>query len=47
MGRYQPGHVFEQHSAFHVRYYTTELIDGEPKRACGQAAKYLRHAPLK
>src|SRR5579864_7507431 len=32
MGRYQRGHVFEQHSAFHVRYYTTELNDGEPKR---------------
>jgi len=32
MGRYQRGHVFEQHSAFHVRYYTTEVIDGQPKR---------------
>src|ERR1035437_212613 len=32
MGRYQRGHVFEQHRAFHVRYYTTEVIDGQPKR---------------
>jgi hypothetical protein len=32
MGRYQRGHFFEQHRAFHVRYYTTEVIDGQPKR---------------
>jgi hypothetical protein len=32
MGRYQRGHVFEQPRAFHVRYYTTEVIDGQPKR---------------
>jgi hypothetical protein len=32
MGRYQRGHIFEQHGAFHVRYYTTEIVDGQPKR---------------
>jgi len=32
MGRYQNGHIFEQHSAFHVRYYTTEIVDGKPTR---------------
>src|ERR1051326_1872961 len=32
MRRYQRGHVFEQHGAFHVRYYTTELINGQPQR---------------
>lgn len=32
MGRYQRGHIFEQHKAFHVRYYTTERVDGQPKR---------------
>jgi hypothetical protein len=25
------GHVFEQHDAFHVRYYTPEIVDGQPK----------------
>jgi hypothetical protein len=33
MGRYQRGHILEQHGAFHVRYYTTEIVDGQPKRA--------------
>jgi integrase len=32
MGRYQNGHVFEQHHAFHVRYYVTEIVDGKPTR---------------
>jgi integrase len=32
MGRYQHGHVFEQHGAFHVRYYTAGIVDGQPKR---------------
>jgi integrase len=32
MGRYQRGHVFEQHGAFHVRYYVTEIVDGKPQR---------------
>jgi integrase len=32
MGRYQRGHIFEQHGAFHVRYYTTEIVDGQTKR---------------
>ena len=25
------GHVFEQHDALHVRYYTPEIVDGQPK----------------
>jgi integrase len=32
MGRHQRGHVFEAHGAFHVRYYLTEIVDGQPKR---------------
>jgi integrase len=32
MGRYQNGHVFKAHGAFHVRYYVTEIVDGQPKR---------------
>jgi integrase len=33
MGRHQTGHIFESASgAFHVRYYTTEIVDGQPKR---------------
>src|SRR5207237_8894448 len=33
MGRHQSGHIFESASgAFHVRYYTTEIVDGQPKR---------------
>jgi hypothetical protein len=32
MGRYQNGHIFEQHHAFHVRYYVTEIVDGKPTR---------------
>ncbi len=33
MGRHQTGHIFESASgAFHVRYYTTEIVDGLPKR---------------
>jgi hypothetical protein len=32
MGRYQRGHVFEGHGAFHVRYYVTEIVDGQPRR---------------
>ena len=31
MARYQSGHVFEAHGAFHVRYYATEIVDGKPK----------------
>ena len=30
--RHQRGHVFEQHGAWHVRYYVTEIIDCTPKR---------------
>jgi integrase len=32
MSRHQRGHIFEAHGAFHVRYYTTEIVDGQPKR---------------
>ena len=33
MGRHQTGYIFESASgAFHVRYYTTEIVDGQPKR---------------
>ena len=32
MARYQQGHVFGQHGAFHVRYYTTVVVDGHLKR---------------
>jgi integrase len=32
MGRYQNGHVFDAHGAMHVRYYTTEIVDGQPIR---------------
>jgi integrase len=33
MGRHQTGYIFESKSdAFHVRYYTTEIVDGQAKR---------------
>jgi hypothetical protein len=33
MGRHQTGYIFESSSgAFHVRYYTTEIVDGQAKR---------------
>jgi integrase len=32
MARYQSGHVFEAHGAYHVRYYATEIVDGKPQR---------------
>jgi integrase len=33
MGRHQTGYIFESASgAFHVRYYTTEIVDGTPRR---------------
>lgn len=32
MGRYQRGHIFEQHGSFHVRFYINEIVDGQPKR---------------
>src|SRR5437667_9937852 len=33
MGRHQSGHIFESAAgAFHVRDYTTEIVDGQPKR---------------
>src|SRR5579862_481039 len=32
MGRLQKGHIYEAFNAFHVRYYTTEIVDGKPKR---------------
>jgi hypothetical protein len=30
--RFQRGHIFEAHNAFHVRYYDSEIIDGQPRR---------------
>jgi integrase len=39
MARYQSGHVFEAHGAFHVRYYTSAIVDGTPKRV--QRSKWL------
>src|SRR5207244_2726979 len=33
MGRHQAGHIFESASgAFHVRYYATEILDGQARR---------------
>jgi integrase len=33
MGRHQTGYIFESASgAFHIRYYTTEIVDGQPQR---------------
>jgi hypothetical protein len=33
MGRHQTGYIFESASgAFHVRYYTMQIVDGQPKR---------------
>ena len=46
MARYQQGHVFEQHGAFHVRYCTTVIVDGQLKRIqrserlCGKDTKH-------
>ncbi len=39
MARYQSGHVFEAYGTFHVRYYVTEIVDGQPKRV--QRSKWL------
>ncbi|HVO81513.1 MAG TPA: tyrosine-type recombinase/integrase [Terriglobales bacterium] len=42
MGRHQTGYIFESASgAFHVRYYTTEIVDGQPKRV--QKSRLLCH----
>jgi integrase len=32
MARHQRGYIYEASGAFHVRYYLTEIIDGQPKR---------------
>ena len=33
MGRHQTGYIFESKSAaFQVRYYVSEIVDGQPKR---------------
>jgi hypothetical protein len=32
MARYQQGHIYERFGAFHVRYYTTEIENGQPVR---------------
>jgi hypothetical protein len=48
MGRHQQGYIFESKSgAFHVRYYTTEIVDGQPRRVqrshllCRKSDKYF------
>jgi len=42
MGRHQTGHIFESASgAFHVRYYATEIVDGQPRRV--QRSHLLAH----
>ena len=37
--RHQSGYVYEASNAFHVRYYTTEIVDGKSKRV--QRSKWL------
>jgi hypothetical protein len=32
MSRYQRGHIYEAFGAFHVRFYQTELCDGQLSR---------------
>ena len=32
MTRYQNGYVFASSSSFHLRYYQTEIVDGQPRR---------------
>ena len=39
MARYQSGHVYEAHGAYHVRFYVTEIVDGKPQRV--QRSKLL------
>jgi integrase len=42
MGRHQTGYIFESASgAFHVRYYTTEIVEGQPRRV--QKSRLLCH----
>src|SRR3989442_13537565 len=42
MGRHQSGHIFESaSSAFYVRYYTTEIVDGQARRV--QRSQLLCH----
>jgi integrase len=46
VGRFQQGYIYEKFGAWHVRYYATEVIDGEPKRVqkshrlCAKDDKY-------
>jgi hypothetical protein len=42
VGQYQRGYVCEQSSAFHVRYYTTELINDQPKPAQKSERHHLK-----
>jgi hypothetical protein len=53
MGRHQTGYIFESKSgAFHVRYYTTEIVDGQPRRVqkshllCRKNNKYYSRKEL-
>ena len=32
MSRHQRGYIYEKFGAFHVRYYATEIVDGQPTR---------------
>ena len=32
MARHQRGHIYEASSAFHVRYYVTEIVEGKPAK---------------
>src|SRR5438445_13881212 len=32
MGRHQRGYIYEAFGAFHVRYYTTEIVEGQTVR---------------
>ena len=32
MARHQRGHIYEASGAFHVRYYTTEIVAGKPEK---------------
>jgi integrase len=42
MGRHQTGYIFESASgAFHVRFYTTEIVEGQPRRV--QKSRLLCH----
>ncbi len=45
MGRYQRGYIYKAFGGFHVRYYTTAIVDGKPARV--QRSKRLCDADVK